>query len=211
VAPFFACFGWSKSSQIANFPENQIYIDTKIFWAFQALENALPMASQIRKSNEAFVGKKRVCINFSALFQFRQLVFRPWSGQFWAKIKKQKSILFVSMRPIRNAIYDLRKSWMRARHFARRLQVFQKPIFYKNWRPAANKFKLKIPGPLLFLELCLEKYKNIKKIFFFSTQTTKLSIRTSALGRARRSRVAPGSMAFGHWTRLAAFGRFLFF
>ena len=156
-------------------------------------------------------GKKIVFKNFSLIFQCLRPVFRPWSGQFWSKSKNKKSILFVSMRPIRNATYVLTKSSMRARHFARRLQVFQNPIFYKNRRPAANKFKLNIPGPLLFLEYLLEKYKNIKKIFFFSTQTTKLSIGTSALGRARRLRVAPGSMAFGHWTRLAAFGCFFYF
>ena len=71
------------------------------------------------------------------------------------------------MRPIRNATYVLTKSCMRARHFARRFAFFQNPIFYKKWRPAANKFKLNIPGPLLFLEYLVEKYKNIKKIFFF--------------------------------------------
>ena len=115
------------------------------------------------------------------------------------------------MRPIRSAIYLSRKSRLRARHFVRRFAFLVNPVFYKKWRPAANKFKLKIPGPLLFLEYLIEKYKNIKKIIFFSTQSTKLSIGTSALGRARRLRVAPGSMAFGHWTRLAAFDRFFFF
>ena len=177
----------------------------------KACSNTHTMASLSQDLTLSSWWKVAVFKNFSAIFQCRPPVFRPWSGQFLSKSKNKKSILFVSMRPIRNAIYDLRKSWMRARHFARRLQVFQKPIFYKNWRPAANKFKLKIPGPLLFLELCLEKYKNIKKIIFFSSQSTKLSIGTSALGRARRLRVAPGSMAFGHWTRLAAFGRFFFF
>ena len=126
--------------------------------------------------------------NFSAIFQCQRPVFRPWSGQFWSKSKNKKSILFASMRPIRNAIYDLRKSWMRARHFARRFAILVNHIFYKKWRPAATKFFLKIPGPLLFLYFVLEKYKNLKKIFFFSTQTTKLSIVTSApcaLGAAR--------------------------
>ena len=169
------------------------------------------MASHFWKSNEAFFVHKIVCINFSAIFQCRRPVFRPWSGQFSTKSKNKKSILFVSMRPIRRAIYVLRKSGMRARHFARRFAFLVICIFYKNRRPAANKIFKKIPGPILFFFFHLLWDKNIKKIILFSTQLAKLSIGTSALGRARRLRVAPGSMAFGHWTRLAAFGRFFFF
>ena len=141
---------------------------SKSFGQMQAYFWATLDTLSICSVKDQFLAKKIVFINFSVTFHYRRPVFRPWSGQFWSKSKNKKSILFVSMRPIRSAIYVLRKSGMRARHFARRLQFFQNPDFYKNGRHGANKFFKNIPGPLLFLYFILEKYKNIKKIFFFS-------------------------------------------
>ena len=55
---------------MANFSENKSYVDRKIYWVFEALKNAYSMVAEIRKSNEAFVFKKMVSINFSAFFRF---------------------------------------------------------------------------------------------------------------------------------------------